>query len=703
MVIKIYFLIIVFGSSLFAGYTQNISSTIEGSNSYDGGATAILKMESFITDRAYTVTVSKVDAGTFRTSGDILLKKSSPDSSASTLVSGRINAGEYSRRIVYNMNDSDSYPQTIYARYESDELDGWSWVGAITVSQHKPTKPIIDAPSSYEISKNATIKITSGTISDNSQVKVQCTGTNTYYDDSSPYISSFKDGGESNYVSMRFDKLGMQTIWCTSFDELGLASATTSTTIMIEGVSVDEPTPPVVTPPIVEDNVTVELVGDTAIGGLSYWFTPYRCFDSVAPSLELKIQNDTTDSANNRILDLEYYTSGGSQSCVDTEGDSHTLAFGTRWRAEGLEFGDLTSDEDRGIYKYKKVRVTVPSGKATEIRLAVITTLGKVMVKSLFIDENGEITTNKTTTYGLNGIEITDTNILAKIKLLIAELESIKLEVEALLSEARQKVVNSDDTLKKKFDAIKKRLDDAKKLLDDIKQAIDNSNEDKTTLKKEADKIKKAIDDIKKLIDGYKKNDDNSVTAIDDIKSAIDDVIGMMVSESSERVSSLGVDVPKGRSTISGAIDVTKLADTIYAVWMVDGGNWYGYSPDSDIRKKIKAKYRLIEGIIPPYKATIVWALEDTYITFENSYSVPNVTQSYGNGFSIHGTNNMTLSTDEIVCDNNNKSISGIFKVLGDEPSVFVPNREIENLENFTYIYSDDGYYVLCEEKQGGS
>ena len=473
---------------------------------------------------------------------------------------------------------------------------------------------------------------------------------------------------------------------------------------------VDEPTPiivdtpPVVTPPIVEDVIPVaEVVGDTAIGGLSYWFTPYRCFDSVAPSLELKIQNDTTDSANNRILDLEYYTSGGSQSCVDTEGDSHTLAFGTRWRAEGLEFGDLTSDEDRGIYKYKKVRVTVPSGKATEIRLAVITTLGKVMVKSLFIDENGEITTNKTTTYGLNGIEITDTNILAKIKLLIAELESIKLEVEALLSEARQKVVNSDDTLKKKFDAIKKRLDDAKKLLDDIKQAIDNSNEDKTTLKKEADKIKKAIDDIKKLIDGYKKNDDNSVTAIDDIKSAIDDVIGMMVSESSERVSSLGVDVPKGRSTISGAIDVTKLADTIYAVWMVDGGNWYGYSPDSDIRKKIKAKYRLIEGIIPPYKATIVWALEDTYITFENSYSVPNVTQSYGNGFSIHGTNNMTLSTDEIVCDNNNKSISGIFKVLSDVPSVFVPNREINSTENFTYIYSDEGYYVLCEEKQGGS
>ena len=163
------------------------------------------------------------------------------------------------------------------------------------------------------------------------------------------------------------------------------------------------------------------------------------------------------------------------------------------------------------------------------------------------------------------------------------------------------------------------------------------------------------------------------------------------------------IEVPKGRSVISGNIDVTKLPSEIYAVWIVDGGNWYGYSPDTSVRDAIKSKYRLIDKIIPAYKAVIVWANSDASIEIEDDKSIDNVTQSYGKNFTIHGANNQTFSVDDVSCSDTNNSITGLFKVSGDVPSVFVPNREINSTENFTYIYSDEGYYVLCEEKQGGS
>lgn len=296
------------------------------------------------------------------------------------------------------------------------------------------------------------------------------------------------------------------------------------------------PTPPPVTPtlppiiPPVDDNTTLEVVGETAIGGFEHWFEPYRCFDSIIPSLALNIVNDTRDNLGNHILDLEYDTSGGSQSCVDTEGDSHTLAFGTRWRAEGLTFSDLTLEADKRKYKYKKVRVTIPNGKETQIRLAVITTLGKVMVKTLFVDSEGNIGTSQTISYGLGGIDIKDPNILAQIKLFIAELKSIKLDVEGLsafdsLKKSTRK--KDDNDLRKAFDAIKKRFDQAKKTLQEIKKVL-KDHEEKKALEKALREIERKLNDIKKLIDRMKHKSDNSAEAIASIHLAIDEVIGMM-------------------------------------------------------------------------------------------------------------------------------------------------------------------------------
>ncbi|MFK5976948.1 MAG: hypothetical protein QM493_10600 [Sulfurovum sp.] len=165
------------------------------------------------------------------------------------------------------------------------------------------------------------------------------------------------------------------------------------------------------------------------------------------------------------------------------------------------------------------------------------------------------------------------------------------------------------------------------------------------------------------------------------------------------------IEVLKGRSVISGNIDVSKLPNTIYAIWYVDGGNWYGYSPDNSVKEAITKKYRVMKDnyIIPAYKAVIVWANEDSSIELESDLTIKDVTQAYGKNFTIHGSNNISFSADDIVCSDTNNSVTGVFKVSGDESSVYLPSREVNTTTNFSYLYQDEGYYVLCEQKLGGS
>jgi len=472
-----------------------------------------------------------------------------------------------------------------------------------------------------------------------------------------------------------------------------------------EPVVEENETPTVEEPTNEQNNSTTEettptlAVNEVAQGGFEYWFEPYRCFDTTAPALELKVQNDTTDSNNNRILELEYYTTGGTQSCVDSWGETRELSFGTMWRAEGVEFGDLTTADDKSKYKYKKVRVTIPSGKATEIKLAVITTLGKVMVKSLFVDVDGKINQSATSVYGLNGNKITNETIISKIKDAITLLEQIKLKLDELVN--YQSILRSNDGLKQEYDNIKKLLDDAKKSMDDIKQAIDNhiaDNDEKDALKKEADGIKKAIDDIKKLIDGYKQDEDNSPEAINALKVEIDKVIAMMRSGEVIVAVENKIAIPKGRSLISGNIAIDNLSDAIYAIWIVDNAKWYGYSPHADVRTQIKAKYQLIEGRIPPHKAVLVWATEDTTIDVGDTTSI-DATHIYGSNFSMHGADNRGLSITGVECSDEKYTMTVAVKLMGDVPSVFMPDRVHETLENFGTVYQNDGYFVLCEKE----
>ncbi|MBL0721813.1 MAG: hypothetical protein JJV88_04455 [Sulfurovum sp.] len=296
--------------------------------------------------------------------------------------------------------------------------------------------------------------------------------------------------------------------------------------------------------------------------------------------------------------------------------------------------------------------------------------------------------------YHLNDIVVTNPAIVDKIKLAINGLEETKTALDDLAS-------YDGDKLRQEYDGIKHFLDDSKKLLDDVKQSIDNSDEDKEALKKEADKIKSAIDDVKKMIDGYKKDADNSPEAIADINGAIDGVIGMMRSgdvDADEEVVEVGtISIKQGRNTISGNIDISTLPPEVHSVWIVEGGNWYGYSPYPHINDMIEAKYALIEENIVNYKGVLVYAINDGEIEVMVDESDESIEHTYPRGFSIHGTDGAEMSADNMVCDEPYKMVM-VAKVSGDEASVFVPEREIEGIDNFVSLGATDGYYVLCDK-----
>ncbi len=288
---------------------------------------------------------------------------------------------------------------------------------------------------------------------------------------------------------------------------------------------------------------------------------------------------------------------------------------------------------------------------------------------------NGEILD-----YHLNNEDVNNTAVLHTIKDAVNELDSIKDGIDT----------NSD------YNTLKQELDGAMSKLDAIKQAIDNNivdNDEKIALKDEADKIKREIDAIKLLIDGYKGDNDHSNSAIETIKTAIENVIAMMVLDGSVNASE--IPLKAGRNTVSGTIDITKLNSDIHSIWIVDGGNWYGYSPHAGVREEIERKYLLIADRVDNYKGMLVFAISDTEI--ESISQTSDVVHSYGRGYTLHGTNGAGMSASDVVCTAPNQVIM-LAQVRGDDPSVYVPDREIAGIENFEYLGSEDGYYVLCDK-----
>ncbi len=157
------------------------------------------------------------------------------------------------------------------------------------------------------------------------------------------------------------------------------------------------------------------------------------------------------------------------------------------------------------------------------------------------------------------------------------------------------------------------------------------------------------------------------------------------------------LDLSKGRSVVSGNINISTLPEEIHSVWIVDGGNWQGYSPSEDIRDEISKKYTLLNHNISAYKATLVFALEDTQLGIMEDKEPTDVTRIYANNLSLHGTNGVSISTDDIQCQDSHHLTAAI-KLMNDELSVYAPDRDVDNYSNFTDIYETDGYFVLCQK-----
>ncbi|MBN2824325.1 MAG: hypothetical protein JXQ76_03295, partial [Campylobacterales bacterium] len=110
-----------------------------------------------------------------------------------------------------------------------------------------------------------------------------------------------------------------------------------------------------------------------------------------------------------------------------------------------------------------------------------------------------------------------------------------------------------------------------------------------------------------------------------------------------------------------------------------------------------------LEENIPARKATMVFAMEDTQIEVVIPTQPEDVTRIYGKGLSLHGANAESMSAYDIVCSQNpttsiTYTVAALIKLKGDQPMLFVPEKIVDNYENFTQIDETEGYYVLCEE-----
>ena len=131
---------------------------------------------------------------------------------------------------------------------------------SITANRAPSAPSISNSPASATRNVAVDIGVTRGTDPDGDRVKVQCTAIDSNYS-SSPYDSGLGTGGVTTTPSFVFSVTGTKTMYCTSFDEFGAASATSQRTIQVNDStptgSLTSPTGSVVGPMTLAANVSV--------------------------------------------------------------------------------------------------------------------------------------------------------------------------------------------------------------------------------------------------------------------------------------------------------------------------------------------------------------------------------------------------------------------------------------------------------------
>ncbi len=151
--------------------------------------------------------------------------------------------------------------------------------------------------------------------------------------------------------------------------------------------------------------------------------------------------------------------------------------------------------------------------------------------------------------------------------------------------------------------------------------------------------------------------------------------------------------IGQGSSFIAINTQMKDLPTEIDIAWVLFNNQWKGYS--RNLNNEIVSKgYVLLNSIVDSEALIVIASEETTILSTENEIST--VSKVYEKGYTLHGTNS-SLDADSIECKEN-LVLGAVLKLNSDKWSIYIPNQEIENMDNFKFIYPKEGYMVWCYE-----
>jgi hypothetical protein len=154
--------------------------------------------------------------------------------------------------------------------------------------------------------------------------------------------------------------------------------------------------------------------------------------------------------------------------------------------------------------------------------------------------------------------------------------------------------------------------------------------------------------------------------------------------------------VGKGKSFLSGNLDLNSIDDSITLVWTIVDDKLKVFSNDKEVLAKIltSGHSKLTQDDLSDTSKVFVIANKPTHVHFK--YSDKNLIDKkyYKSGWSLGGTIKK-IEAKEIQCIKNYE-IGSILKLSKNNYSIYVPDKLIGNMENFDYIYPYEGFMVWC-------
>ncbi len=342
----------------------------------------------------------------------------------------------------------------------------------------------------------------------------------------------------------------------------------------------------------------------------------------------------------------------------------------------------------------------------------------------VYLDENNKFYKTIDKTYEVKNLYVkvhstSDKNSFDTIKVDLTYLNPSRFLVMIGEDTTSSEPINSDDN--------KDTDDDGDGIIDDNKDTDGDGIIDKNEGNKDSDNdgipdYKDTDSDNDGISDKQEGDIDTDSDGIPDYLDTDSDNDGMsdkdeIANGTNPVVSNLyEFDINKGTSLISGNIIMSKhLNDNINIVWSLNPSYniWMAYSKNGKLQNKIiKDGYLKLNEIYEHEGLFIVSSNDTTIKIFDTKPKkyFPNVSphtlenvrydykvDKYPQGYSLHGTNN-TIDTSSITCKDN-LSLGAVLKLKGDNWSIYMPNQIIENIENFNYIYANEGYMVWCYDE----